>query len=149
MSDQTTVENKSGIKEIFDTRLLMISSALFMGVIGVLGAFIPEAITEYYNIGLGETGTILFKIAGTLYLSFAILNWMARGNIIGGIYSRPVALGNFFHFSLISLLLIKFSISNIFVTPIAICAGINAIFAGCFGYILFGGKNGGGPNACS
>ena len=41
---------------------------------------------------------VIAQLAGVLYLGFAALNWMARGNIIGGIYSRPVTIGNVLHF---------------------------------------------------
>ena len=36
-----------------------------------------------------------------------MLNWMARGNIIGGIYSRPVAVGNLIHFAIAALAMVK------------------------------------------
>jgi hypothetical protein len=35
-----------------------------------------------------------------------MLNWMARANRIGGIYSRPVAMGNFLHFTMGALVLL-------------------------------------------
>ena len=47
------------------------------------------------------------KILGSFYLGFAMLNWMAKTNLIGGIYSRPVAVANFMHFAISAISLIK------------------------------------------
>jgi hypothetical protein len=33
-----------------------------------------------------------------LYFSFALMNWTAKDSASGGIYARPVSLGNFAHF---------------------------------------------------
>jgi hypothetical protein len=51
---------------------------------------------------------VQIQLAGALYLGFAVLNWMAQGNVIGGIYSRPVAVGNVAHFSIGGLGLMRF-----------------------------------------
>ena len=40
-------------------------------------------------------------------LPFAMLNWMAKGVIIGGIYSRPIVIANLAHFLIGDLELIK------------------------------------------
>lgn len=127
---------------IFDTKLLMISSALFLGLLGVAGSFFSGEILGLYAINVNTMSTLFIKITGALYLSFAVLNWMARGNIIGGIYSRPVALGNFFHFTLVGVTLLKLSVTGepkiLFITG----ATLYSVFAISFGYILFaGGKS--------
>ena len=36
-----------------------------------------------------------------------MLNWMAKGTLIGGIYNKPIAIGNFTHFTIGGLALIK------------------------------------------
>lgn len=140
MNQQTTLQEAA--TTIFNTKLLMISSALFLGLLGVAGSFFPEEIVGLYTIEVNTISALMVKIAGALYLGFAVLNWMARGNIIGGIYSRPVALGNFFHFTVIGITLLKLAITSqpasLFIT-----GGIlYSIFAISFGYILFaGGKS--------
>jgi hypothetical protein len=52
------------------------------------------------------------KILSALYLGFGILNWMAKGTLIGGIYNRPIAIGNLMHFGVGAIALVKV-ISNI------------------------------------
>lgn len=94
------------------TKLLMTSSALFCGIIGILLSFLPNEIAEYLSVE-PTTITILFlKILSALYLGFAILNWMAKGTLIGGIYNRPIAIGNLMHFGVGAIALVKV-ISNI------------------------------------
>tara|TARA_B100000795_G_C22758264_1_gene422450 strand:- start:769 stop:1020 length:252 start_codon:yes stop_codon:yes gene_type:complete len=44
---------------------------------------------------------------GAMYLGFAMLNWMAKGPLIGGIYDKPIAVGNFMHFGVGALALVK------------------------------------------
>ncbi|MDZ7694231.1 MAG: hypothetical protein U5K69_24445 [Balneolaceae bacterium] len=141
MSLQTKSQEKTDSLKL-NTKLLMVSSALFLGLLGILGSFIPQEVAGYFGTSVEAKGTLLIKLTGSLYLGFAVLNWMARGNLIGGIYSRPVALGNFFHFVLSAILLLEFLITNSILVSFAIGAGIYTIFATCFGYILFsGGKS--------
>lgn len=63
---------------------------------------------------------------------------MARGNIIGGIYSRPVALGNFFHFVLVAILLLKQVIGGQTGIEFVVGTGAYGVFAVSFGYLLYG-----------
>lgn len=94
------------------TKLLMTSSALFCAIIGILLSFLPNEIAEYLSVE-PTTITILFlKILSALYLGFGILNWMAKGTLIGGIYNRPIAIGNLMHFGVGAIALVKV-ISNI------------------------------------
>ena len=79
---------------------------------------------------------LFVQMAGALYLGFAILNWTARGILIGGIYARPVALGNFLHFAMVSVMLIKAAIVH-GVMQLAISATVFSVFAIWFGLVLF------------
>lgn len=140
MNQQARLNEESAT--IFDTKLLMISSALFLGLLGAGGSFFPEEILGFYVVDVNTMSVLFIKIAGALYLGFAILNWMARGNIIGGIYSRPVALGNFFHFTIIAITLLKLAVVGESKTLFITGASLYSVFAISFGYILFaGGKS--------
>lgn len=90
-----------------NTKLLMTSSALFQGLAGVSFLFLPQEIASYFDIIPNAITILLLTILGALYLGFAMLNWIAKGNLIGGIYSRPVAIGNFTHFMVVSVSLLK------------------------------------------
>jgi len=77
-----------------NTKILMIASSLFLLIFGLALTFIPEEITEYLNAGTNQTSVLLLQILGSLYLGFGMLNWMTKNNLIGGIYSRPLVIGN-------------------------------------------------------
>ena len=143
MDEQATANSDSTLTDVLNTRVLMISSALFLGVLGVCLTFVPEEILEHYGGEPRQFTILLTKAAGALYLGFAILNWMARGNLIGGIYSRPVALGNFLHFFMIALVLLEEVLFEAVSVEIIIIAVCYATFAAIFGYIMFGGGQAG------
>jgi hypothetical protein len=79
---------------------------------------------------------MLVQMMGALYLGFAILNWTARGVLIGGIYARPVALGNFLHFAMVGVMLIREAIEHSII-QLATSAFVFSAFAIWFGLILF------------
>ena len=78
------------------------------------------------------------QIIGSLYFALAILNWMSKGSIIGGIYNRPIAMANLAHFVIAGLALIKGILANpslsYVIWSIAI---IYSIFAILFGIVAF------------
>jgi hypothetical protein len=121
------------------TKLLMRLSALFLGVLGLIASFMPQEILARYGTPSSALDILLIQVAGALYLGFAILNWMARDILIGGIYARPVALGNFLHFAVVTLTLWK-SIGGGALRGHEIIAGaiVYSVFAAWFGLVLFG-----------
>jgi hypothetical protein len=118
-------------------RLLMTLSAAFMGAIGVTMSFLPQEIISQFGRSPEPLGITLVQITGALYLGFAILNWMARGNLIGGIYSRPVALGNFMQFGIVAIVLIKSVMAGNGGIEFTIAAVAVSCFAAWFGIVLF------------
>jgi hypothetical protein len=103
-----------------------------MGITGLVLTFLPQEVAS--AVGWTEGSVIVFQIAGALYFGFAMLNWMSKANLIGGIYNRPVAVGNATHFFIAALALLKFSPKNAVLTVMAI---IYSFFAVAFVYILF------------
>jgi hypothetical protein len=89
------------------TKIVMTSSAIFLGVIGILLSFLPSEIMTYLGVEPTIITTLFLKILSALYLGFGILNWMAKGSIIGGIYNRPIVIGNLMHFGVGAIALIK------------------------------------------
>ena len=118
------------------TRVLMILSAAFMAVIGLALSFMPQEVLGMHSSAVDNATVLLLQMAGAVYLGFAMLNWMARGILIGGIYARPVALGNFLHFVMVAITLTKAAIAFA-VLPLAISAAVFSGFAIWFGLVLF------------
>lgn len=91
-----------------NTKLLMTASALFMGAVGIVMTFAPDEVSAYFDLqSAANLETLVFQILGALYFAFAMVNWTSKGNLIGGIYARPVAIGNLTHFVIGALALIK------------------------------------------
>ena len=106
-----------------------------MGSAGILLSFLPQEIAAYMH--WGESNSIVLQILGALYFGFAMVNWMSKANLIGGIYNRPLAIGNFSHFFIAALTLIKISVKSSLPWGMIIMTIVYSIFAIAFGYILF------------
>ncbi|MBP1838894.1 hypothetical protein [Formosa algae] len=95
-----------------NTKILMTSSSFFLAIIGITLSFLPNEIIDYLNVESNVITILFVKILSALYLGFGILNWMAKGTLIGGIYNKPIAFGNLMHFGVGAVALVKVA-SNI------------------------------------
>jgi Fe2+ transport system protein B len=116
----------------------MISSSILMGILGGITSFLPKEVL----LTLGQTSTstliLVVQILGALYFGFAIMNWMAKTVLIGGIYSKPLSLGNFAHFCVAALALAKSSLHHEATSKyILVLTVIYALFAIAFGVVSF------------
>ena len=118
------------------SRTLMMVSAIFMAVLGLITSYFPDRVLETHGTVPDGPTMLLIQMMGALYLGFALLNWTARGVIIGGIYARPLALGNFLHFAMVAVMLTREAIDH-GVVQLATSATIFSAFALGFGYLLF------------
>jgi len=119
------------------TKLIMTLSAVFLAIIGIGLTFLPAEIGGITGTAPDKTFTVILQLLGALYFSFAMLNWMAKGTLIGGIYGKPVSVANLTHFVIGALALIKLLLNNHDLHYIIwILAGIYAIFAVLFGMIF-------------
>jgi hypothetical protein len=114
-------------------RLLLTTSALAMGVTGIAGTFAPVEIAT----SLGAGAPLVVQLLAALLFSCAMVNWMARGSLIGGIYNRPIAVGNLAHFVIGALVLAKAVIAGERRLAFVVSAGIYIVFAVAFGAVLF------------
>ena len=121
-----------------NTKSLMTLSAIILALIGISLIFLPKEILDYFELSVSDTLELLMQIIGSFYFAFAILNWMSKGSIIGGIYNRPIAIANLTHFVIVGLALIKGVLANpslsYVIWSIAI---IYSIFAILFGIVAF------------
>jgi hypothetical protein len=118
-----------------NTKLLMTLSAAVMGITGIILTLFPQEFASFFK--LADTNIIFLQLLGGLYFGFAMLNWAAKANLIGGIYSRPVAMGNFTHFLIGGLALLKFATRNTTTILVWIAVVLYLVFAILFGIVLF------------
>ncbi|MGC4021959.1 MAG: hypothetical protein QM734_08450 [Cyclobacteriaceae bacterium] len=114
------------------TKFILFSSAVLLGITGVPLTFAPAEAASL--IGWPISASILIQIVGAVYFSYAMINWMSKGNLIGGIYNRPLAVGNLTHFVIGALALIKMPDKTLVVYCITT---VYTIYAIAFTLILF------------
>ncbi|MGC3945823.1 MAG: hypothetical protein QM762_15085 [Chryseolinea sp.] len=121
-----------------NTRILLSASSLAMGIAGLILSFAPAEILEAAGLPYSQIASFTLQCAGGLYLGFAIMNWMSRGAMMGGIYARPLAMGNFLHFFVGAMALLK-QIGGIgqYAYVVYGITVLYTVFAGCFGVALF------------
>jgi hypothetical protein len=115
----------------------MTTSAFTLGILGISLSFLPKEIAQYLTADNNIISILFLQLLGALYLGFSMMNWMAKGSIIGGIYNKPIAIGNFMHYGVGVLALIKIISSielhrEIFI----VLTIIYAVFALSFAYVF-------------
>jgi hypothetical protein len=85
----------------------MTVSAVFLVLLGATCTFAPDLVLARFAGSTSMAAQTLTQLAGALYVGFAALNWMSRGSLMGGIYGRPVAIGNLLHFVAGAFALVK------------------------------------------
>ena len=121
-----------------NTKILMVTSSLALGLAGLAASFAPEELLRALRSPVAEPLPVLIQLLGGMYVAFAITNWTAKDNMIGGIYSRPLSLGNCVHFVVGSLALAKQQFSREMSTPLMAVLLVYTIFAICFAWLVFG-----------
>ena len=120
-----------------NTKLLMTSSALILGLAGVFALFAPDVLLSTQGAAVTGTLSVMIQLMGALYFSFALMNWTAKDSLIGGIYARPVSLANFSHFFAGALLLLKNQLSNEMNLSILAALIVYSVYAVCFYWLVF------------
>ena len=116
----------------------MTLSAFALAVTGLGLTFMPAEIAMYLHMMPAMHYQLLLQLLGALYFSFAMLNWMAKGSIIGGIYNKPISLANSTHFFIGGMALVKYHLKNPGMPPsLWILTAIYIVFAVLFGIISF------------
>lgn len=120
-----------------NTKILMTTSSLVLGLAGLFALFAPENLLAMLGVPMVNPLSVLIQLMGALYFSIALMNWTAKDSIIGGIYARPISLGNFAHFFSGTLLLAKYVLSNGFNVSILLMLVVYTIFASLFYWLVF------------
>ena len=120
-----------------NTRILMTCAAILLAAGGLACTFAPAELLAAAGLpGAPAPVVLVVQALGAAWLGFALLDWHARGAPFGGIYGRPIALGNFLHFTVIAVALAKaaFAASTL---PLAAMTLVVAVLALAFGRVLF------------
>lgn len=114
----------------------MAASAFYLGGCGLIATILPQETLIYGGVAPNSFSVLLLQMGGAAFLGFGLLNWFARGVLIGGIYARPLALGNFLLFVMTASSVFRTSDAELL--PAVLVAGVwAALFAAGFGAVLF------------
>lgn len=123
---------------IINTRLLLGTSGVAMTALGLGLTFLPHELAESLSISTTGAAPVVVQMLGALYVAYGMLNWIAKGNPMGGIYGRPIGLANLTHFLIGGLALARGAADNQFATPVTAAAAVYALFAVLFAIVVFG-----------
>ena len=103
-----------------------------------LDFFFPNEISLLLNNDDNHIFILILQILGALYLGFSYINWMSKNSLIGGIYNKPLLIGNTLHFLTASMamikLIFKFENNLKLIMPHTIIYFLFTLF---FGYVFF------------
>lgn len=121
-----------------NTRILMAASAIVLGIAGAAGLFLPHEILA--ALGAPATGIFpaLIQLHAAVLLGFAMIDWMAKDSLIGGIYNRPVLVGNTAHFTIGAITLVKLVAGGVREPAVVVATVIYVVFGIGFGMLMFG-----------
>ena len=116
----------------------MAASALVLGALGIAATFGPYEFLAHVGAEPRPGLVLVVQAAGALYLGFASLNWMAKGSLIGGIYGKPVAIGNLTHFTVLTFAFLRVILDGTAPPMLIVVTFIYALFAVWFATVAFG-----------
>ena len=119
------------------TKILLISSALFMALFGLGATFLPQEILAHVGAAPEPPLVLIVQALGALYLGFAVVNWMSKGSLLGGIYGRPLVVGNMLHFTVMAIALVRYVLTVTAPPVLLVVALVYLTFAIWFGALLF------------
>lgn len=119
------------------TKWLMTASAAVMAGAGVVLILMPQEILQWQGESASFREILLVQLAGTLYFAFAMINWMGKSNLIGGVFGRSVAFGNLTHFAVGALTLLKATNAHPDVAALWVITAVYTLFAILFAFVIF------------
>ena len=119
-----------------NTKILLTIAALVQFVFALVGTFMPDEVVGY--LGGGSGSAMLFvQLLGAATLGLAMMNYMSRGSRIGGIYNKPLLIGNLAFWVSSAAALWRFEpVPDMQMLHYAI-AGVFTVLALCFLIVFF------------
>jgi hypothetical protein len=120
-----------------NTRVLMAASSFMLALAGLLTLFIPDKLLGLLGVPATDPLPALVQLMGSLFFAFAMVNWTAKDSRIGGVYARPISVGNFTHFLVGAVVLANHEFSNGINPLLFIVMIVYAVFAILFWWLTF------------
>jgi hypothetical protein len=115
----------------------MVVTSILLGLAGIIASFAPQELLAAFHVPVIDPLPVVIQLMGALYVAFALTNWTAKDSIIGGVYARPISLGNFVHFTVGALALAKYQLSDGAPGLLFVVLIVYVVFAFIFGWLVF------------
>jgi hypothetical protein len=117
---------------------VMGACAIAFAALGVVFLFAPAETAVV--LGAPAVATPFLQVLGGAYLGYAVLDWLTRNSLLGGIYGRPVVAANQLHFTVGALTLGKYAVTVPSALSLAfwLLAGFYVLGAVFFNWLAFG-----------
>ncbi|HXU31009.1 MAG TPA: hypothetical protein VN851_10575 [Thermoanaerobaculia bacterium] len=116
---------------------LLLGSAVLYFAAALPLLFAPDELLRYAGATPSSLDGALLQVIGSALFGFAMLNWMNRYGVTGGIYGRPVVIANFTHAATAALLLGHIAIRAPYSAPRIAIVALYGALALAFGVKLF------------
>ena len=126
------------MRAVTKAKAIMTDSALVLAICGVAASFLPQEILAVIGGPPHVVMTAIVQLLGALLLAFAMVDWMAKDSLIGGIYNRAVAVGNLVHFAVGAITLIKLALPGGAPRYLLVAAVVYVVFTAAFATLVFG-----------
>ncbi len=123
------------------TKLVMSTNASLLLAHGVVLLFAPEVLFKLFNLSNTPETSVSAQFLSAALIGLGLMNWTARGLVLGGIYGRAIVYGNF-AYSLIGFLAsIKARLNGFSNDYFWIEIVLYLVFTIAFGVMLFRGPS--------
>jgi hypothetical protein len=119
------------------SKIVLTASAILLFGTGLALDFLPQEVTAALGQGSAPMFVLLLQVFSAALLGMGFLNWLSKGNPMGGIYSRPLALQNFLFFGVSSIALDRAAFHGAPLPAIQLAACVCTVFAVAFGWLMF------------
>ncbi len=118
-------------------RLLMSLSAALLGAAGTALLFAPAEVQRLAGGSSAEAlPPVVLQLWSAALLALAMTNWTGRGMTLGGIYGRPLVLGNAMHWTVGSLVALRGALDRPASTGLWMAAVLYGVLAVAFTRLL-------------
>ncbi|MEA2560090.1 MAG: hypothetical protein QOH06_1594 [Acidobacteriota bacterium] len=117
--------------------LLLTASAAVYFVASVGAIFAGDELLKLAGAAGTSLELALLQLLGAAVFSLAMLNWMNRYSLMGGIFGRPLVVVNFANSAISALMLVHLARRDGVSTALGIALGFYALIALAFGARLF------------
>jgi hypothetical protein len=119
------------------SKMVLTVSAGFLCVMGLALDFLPQEAAAELGLGVAPMVVLILQVFSAALLGMGFLNWLSRGNPMGGIYSRPLALQNLLFFGVGAIPLDRAAFHAAPTLAIRLAACVFTVFAAAFGWLMF------------